>query len=490
MVSKKEIDDSQLSKPLVTVKATELQSSEHGNQSSDEDGAPNKNSWCSDPLFALLFLAHAGAVLFFATKAGKKLSSETEIEGGMAFLKNEDLTMGQIFKALLSISGAAFFLCIVWIVAMMRFAENMIKCSFYVWAIFYGLGFAVGLSNPALRSNSGVPVLSIACAGMLIWLGCTYCAIRKRIAFAGANLKAACAALQAHPMVLPVVIIGLLMSFGWCSAWALAVCGVTSDGIIEWKLSTMFLAFLSLYWGAEICTNVNHVAIAGTVSSWWFHPAGSQEFFAVTKSWCRAMTTSFGSICFGSLLVAMVEATHALVDEMSKNSFLKCATCCLRCMLGCIERALRFFNRYAFVYVGMHGSSFCAASVKVSGLFRQLGFFGTVLQDVVISRVLTMGVLGVSVVSGISGFGIGMAMFNDEKAGVACLTFGLLVGAAMASVTSAVVNSAVATVYVAFGESSNFLMAYHPKVYADLKHGWQTLHPSVVGRLIDTSSSV
>ena len=101
-----------------------------------------------------------------------------------------------------------------------------------------------------------------------------------------------------------------------------------------------------------------------------------------------------------------------------------------------------------------------------------------------------MGVIGVSVVSGVCGFGIGMAMFDEEKAGVACLTFGLLVGAAMASVTSAVVNSAVATVYVAFGESSNFLMAYHPKVYADLKHGWQTLHPSVVGRLIDTSSSV
>jgi hypothetical protein len=442
----------------------------------------------------LIFLAHVASVMFLASKAGAKLGDENYMEhdGGLSFLKNENVNMRQIVRALLAVSAIAAAMCISWLVATVKFAESMIKCSFVIWAIFYTCGAVVGLSSPALKTSSGLPALSIICLVLLLFLGCTYCAIRKRIAFASANLKTACAALRAHVMLMPVACLGLLLSFGWCLAWSLAVVSVTTQGLVSWKVSTAFLAFLSFYWGQEVCSNINHVTISGTVSSWWCHPEGDQETLAVSNSLRRALTTSFGSICFGSLLVAICEVLHALLNECSKQSKgpLKVLACCLRCLIGCMENVVRYFNRFAFVYIGLEGCSFCSAASKVSGLFSRLGFFGTVLNDVVISRVLTMGILGVSVMSSATGFGIGYGIFNDTDAASACCALGFAVGYAMASATMMVVSSAVATVYVAFGKSSESLQAYHPAAYVDLKRGWQTMYPAVTARFIDTSPSV
>ena len=85
---------------------------------------------------------------------------------------------------------------------------------------------------------------------------------------------------------------------------------------------------------------------------------------------------------------------------------------------------------------------------------------------------------------------LGNAIFADHGASLACMTFGFIIGYAMASVTSAVVSSAVATVYVAFGENSQSLRAHHPEMYEDLKKGWNSLYPNVINKLLESSTSV
>ena len=131
----------------------------------------------------------------------------------------------------------------------------------------------------------------------------------------------------------------------------------------------------------------------------------------------------------------------------------------------------------------------------VNVLFPPLtGWVGWVLAVDVAGDVLRSDVFSHGNVNSATEYGAlvegGYVIFNDTDAASACCALGFAVGYAMASATMMVVSSAVATVYVAFGKSSESLQAYHPAAYVDLKRGWQTMYPAVTARFIDTSPSV
>ncbi len=95
------------------------------------------------------------------------------------------------------------------------------------------------------------------------------------------------------------------------------------------------------------------------VSTWWFAPedAGSCCSVAIKDSFVRATTASFGSICFGSLLVAIIQTLRTMVenarsdnDNEGGSAFLLCI---LDCLLRCLEDMLEYFNKFAYIYVGM-----------------------------------------------------------------------------------------------------------------------------------------
>ena len=64
----------------------------------------------------------------------------------------------------------------------------------------------------------------------------------------------------------------------------------------------------------------------------------------------RTLTTSFGSVCFGSFLVAIISTLKALVESLRQDrdndGAEACLLCCLDCILGCIENIAELFNRY------------------------------------------------------------------------------------------------------------------------------------------------
>ncbi|KAJ0389027.1 hypothetical protein P43SY_010210 [Pythium insidiosum] len=106
---------------------------------------------------------------------------------------------------------------------------------------------------------------------------------------------------------------------------------------------------VSFYWGLQVFKNVSHTTIAGTVATFWYNAESSG---ATGSSLKRSMTTSFGSICFGSLLVAIVQALRELANQArEEGSFLGCIA---ECLLGCLQAILEYINRWAFVYLQVH----------------------------------------------------------------------------------------------------------------------------------------
>ncbi|CAE8634940.1 unnamed protein product [Polarella glacialis] len=81
-----------------------------------------------------------------------------------------------------------------------------------------------------------------------------------------------------------------------------------------------------------------------------------------------ALTTSFGSICFGALLVAAMRAWEAFLCQARKQAQQEGNTaCCLllmavECVVSCIGDILEYFSEWAYVQCAVRGVSFVEAA--------------------------------------------------------------------------------------------------------------------------------
>jgi hypothetical protein len=134
--------------------------------------------------------------------------------------------------------------------------------------------------------------------------------------------------------VIFVAYLYVIVAFGWSILWSIASVGVydqviaTVDGESTINYGYYFLLFLSFFFTHQVIQNCTHVTVSGTVGSWWFSPEHSGCCSGgVMGSVIRTLTTSFGSVCFGSLLVAILQATKAVAQAArgeQGGSFLLC----------------------------------------------------------------------------------------------------------------------------------------------------------------------
>ena len=95
------------------------------------------------------------------------------------------------------------------------------------------------------------------------------------------------------------------------------------------------------------------------------------------------MTTSFGSICFGSLIVAIVQALKALAQQARENGDAGILACIAECILGCLQALIEYFNKWAFIYVGLYGYSYIEAGKNVMTLFHNRGWDAIIADDLI-----------------------------------------------------------------------------------------------------------
>jgi hypothetical protein len=75
-----------------------------------------------------------------------------------------------------------------------------------------------------------------------------------------------------------------------------------------------------------------------------------------------------------SLLVAILEALKALAQAARANDDSGIGACIAECIFGCLASILEYFNKWAFVYVGVYGYSYLEAGKNVFTLFKNRGW--------------------------------------------------------------------------------------------------------------------
>jgi hypothetical protein len=144
-----------------------------------------------------------------------------------------------------------------------------------------------------------------------------------------------------------------------------------------------------------------HVTNSGVVATWYFKQR-SMPRHPTLGSLKRAITTSFGSICLGSLVVALVQLLHSLVEEARRNqdagSFSACIYCCISCCMGYIEMLVELFNHWAFVQVAVYGKDFKTAAKDTWQLVQSRGLSGLVNMNLT-SQAVSLGMIVGAVIS-------------------------------------------------------------------------------------------
>lgn len=137
----------------------------------------------------------------------------------------------------------------------------------------------------------------------------------------------------------------------------------------------------AMYWISEWLKNTIHTTISGVYGAWYFSPNNFPRG-ATRGAAKRALTFSFGSICLGSLLVAIVQFLRQLCSVARSQSrseggiagiFGYVLFCILGCIISLLEWAIKFLNRYAFSHIALYGKAYIPAAKDTWKMIKDRG---------------------------------------------------------------------------------------------------------------------
>lgn len=137
-----------------------------------------------------------------------------------------------------------------------------------------------------------------------------------------------------------------------------------------WLVTAVSIMTFATYWHTEVVKNVAHTTVAGIYGSIYYgkNSAAGIPRNPARGAFCRAVTCSFGSICFGSLLTSIVTclcelANSAAASQRRSSSIFSLILCAvLRALAAMLNWLVRMFSKYAFVQVALFGKSFIRAA--------------------------------------------------------------------------------------------------------------------------------
>merc|ERR1719276_712456 len=237
-----------------------------------------------------------------------------------------------------------------------------------------------------------------------------------------------------------------------------------------------FLYLLSFYWTHQVLKNIVRATVSGVVGTWWFTPAESGSFcsIAVAGSFIRSTTYSFGSICFGSLIVAILHAIRESLRRAQNDRNGGILRCIATCMLTYIERLVEYFNKWAFVYVGLYGYGYVDAGKKVISLFKTRGW-STIIADNLINRLLGIMSFTIALLTGVcSLFAAFLVEELESKQGWVPIGFvvGFFIGLILSGIFMGLLSSAVDAVIVCYAEAPKELEDQHPAIAEEMSRTW------------------
>ncbi|CAI5725070.1 unnamed protein product [Hyaloperonospora brassicae] len=283
-------------------------------------------------------------------------------------------------------------------------------------------------------------------------------------------------------------------TLGVYTAWAIWVC--TTIGYVEheaslWGFVMAYLAF-HFYWTSNVLKNVLTVVVSGTTMIWYYRnepseisPDGRES---VTDSDCPrgetsdhaqqdvttdhldrkvvlhyarcALSSSFGSICIGSMLCPIGHLVwSALRWARRDESVLSRWFLLLRSER--VEHFIRTYHKYSFVHIAGYNKPYYVAA---HDSWKLIEFDGVeaIVDDDLTSRVLLFGANGwAGVMSALTA----LALTGTSTHATFCTMVAFALCYTTVSLATQVIAAVIKTLFVCFAENPERLSQLHPLIY-------------------------
>lgn len=393
---------------------------------------------------------------------------------------------------------ASFIACIVYLMLLTHFPLAMVKISFFASIVLF-----VALAGLYFFLGSWVAAILFVVVAVFFLL--SYRAFRARMPLVALLIKTIVDVASKWKAVYVVTFNQAVISF----VHVLSFLAILLGGLQRWYqpgdsgqggtvdgayIGVIVYSLFSLYWTQQVIKNVGHVTLGGVFAAFYFlspslnnassstaTPQGpGMPKYPTLSSFKRAMTTSFGSIAFGSLVIAAIQFIRFIIRQIVYNADgpLVFLACCLDCILGCIEGLIEFFNEYAFAQVAIYGKPYVRAAKDTWNLLKTRGF-DVIIQENLTNSVLMVGGFIVAAIGVGVAFAVALAQGVNVTSTVSLIfliAVPLIVGFVLFGVVAVVIDSGTATTFVCLAEEPDALYRTKPELYEAIR----TAFPSIV----------
>lgn len=231
---------------------------------------------------------------------------------------------------------------------------------------------------------------------------------------------------------------------------------------------------VSLFWTGAVLCNTVHVIVSGMVFLVLIHggrEASSMPHKPLMKSLRYATTTSFGSICYGSLFTAAIRTLRWEIRGFrSKIGGNECLLCCVDFLFHLVETLVRFFNKYAYVQIAVYGKGFNRSARDAWELFQSTGVEALVAYDCS-GAVLLMGTIFGGLITGTCSGVWAWIKYRDRMIMVGSTA--MLMGMVLVGLAMVVVESAVTSIYICYAEDPLLIHRWDTDFFNQMS---ETLH--------------
>ncbi|KAF9116442.1 putative choline transporter, neither null mutation nor overexpression affects choline transport [Mortierella sp. AM989] len=235
----------------------------------------------------------------------------------------------------------------------------------------------------------------------------------------------------------------------------------------------IFFCFVSFYWTSQVIKNIVHITISGVYACYYFlmgSPQGMSKSPTI-ESFKRACTTSIGSICFGSLIVAAIQTLRAIVQLLRSNGddgFMVFIACLLDCIIACLQGIIEYVNKYAYCQVAIYGKAYIPAARDTWNILKDRGIV-QIINDNLVGNVWAMGAIMSGMLSALGSYVyIWFAnpdFDNDDSLTYVIVTMAFVMGFQMVYTVGVVIDSGCATTFVCLAEDPAALARTKPATY-------------------------
>lgn len=196
-------------------------------------------------------------------------------------------------------------------------------------------------------------------------------------------------------------------------------------------------------------------------------------------SFKRATTYSFGSISFGSLVVALINmlrqaCTIARSQSAQDGNIIGTIFfCILGCLIGLLDWAVQFINRYAFSHIALYGKAYIPAAKDTWTMMKDRGL-DALVNDCLTGPVLTMGSTFVGYVCALLSYlylEFTNPAYNESRTFTpVIMAFSFLMGLQICQIFMTPIGSGIDTIFVAMGWDPDVAAREHPEFFGKLVH--------------------